>query len=116
MLIDLVIETGPQVGDGQLTYISGEVNVKLIFKLPTATITFRSYGNSPDKAFMSTINAFLANRDFEIADHYSVRHQYRAGIQFAGHIAPELRNIIENAIDLKTGNNRNKLSEVIYRE
>lgn len=83
---------------------------KLIFKIGALTVTYSGESLNKDiDAALGCVQAFLDGQasDRQVRSEI-MRDDWR--LEF-GPMSPEIKNIIENAIDLKTGNCRNKLAE-----
>jgi len=110
MLIDLEVEREPQSDELGRSVMESEFTARLIFRLPGTKVTYRNYSyNSPEDAILNTLNSFLAGRDFEAVPEYPERLSFGDGLQFSDNIPLEIRDIISQAIDLKT-NAQNKLT------
>jgi hypothetical protein len=119
MLIKLLVERADSnrldLGDPAFFVVSCRWTAKLIFELPTATITFYQYADSPEEATLNAINSFLSGQDRELEVRYRTGLRYAGGIRFDSGVHPDIQDIILKAIDIKTGNDRNRL-ESDFRE
>lgn len=98
--------------DGSSTYLR-DYMATLTFSIGPYTIKYFGQGHDDYKAALMAIQSFL---DGELTMEVSYRNiPCDPRLEF-GPMSPELKNIIENAIDLKTGNCRNKLAEYFHEQ
>lgn len=110
MTIDFKFETDDIESDWAAPVVSRRHVAKIIFSVGPYKVTYmgESYYEEIEAA-RGAVQAFL---DGEIYDRSvsAERKLDNGSIEF-GPMSPEIKNIIEQAIDLKTGKDRNKLME-----
>jgi hypothetical protein len=117
MFIELISETEPynelnaDFGD-KLLYTT---ETKVFLKFYIGPFTCSYYGRDTDvgNAILMAVQGFLSGekygQDVKSQIYSPGEKGNEPGIVFDGSIHPEIKTIIEQAIDLKTGNDRNKL-------
>jgi hypothetical protein len=121
MFIELITKTEPtnecSLGAPGLIYTL-ESEVFLKFYIGPFTCIY--YGRDHDiaNATLMAIQGFLSGEKYGQdvkSEIYGHGKGYEHEIVFCPSIHPKIKNIIEDAIDLKTGGDRNKLTQVIHQ-
>lgn len=120
MFIELISETEPcnelSANFGGLLYTT---ETRVFLKFYAGPFTCSYYGRDTDvaNAVLMAIQSFLSGekygQDVKSQIYSPGEKGYERGIVFDSGIHPEIKTIIEQAIDLKTGNDRNKLMAVM---
>lgn len=120
MFIELITETEPcneiNTAFGGVMYTT---ETKVFLKFYAGPFTCSYYGRDTDvaNAVLMAIQGFLSGErygnDVKSQIYSPGEKGFEPGIVFDSGIHPEIKTIIEQAIDLKTGGDRNKLNELL---
>jgi len=119
MKINLTVERGPCYGDDwdapPLIVSRGDTTAILKFTLGPWGVEYMGRDRDDLEAVRLAVQSFLDGEIYgrEVS---TGRLETIPAITFGDEVTPKMREIILIAIDLKTGGDRNKLSETIYRE
>jgi hypothetical protein len=115
MRIDYIIEYYPpeQVFEAPLIY-NPRYEAKIIFRRGARVFTFIGDGTDEGIATLEAVQSFLDGRLYSFDLTLSELEKYQYGNKFFLDFGPmpiEVKDIIQKAIDLKIGHDKNKLME-----